>query len=115
MSFSKVIFLTSGTTWIVPGDWNSASNQIEAIGGGGAGGGQNGLGTTKGGGGGGGGAYAIIPNFSSTPGTSIPIVVGAGGTGISGSSGQAGTVALELRRGRPIRVAVVQVAVELLE
>jgi hypothetical protein len=33
----KIIYLTSGTTWTVPADWNSTNNTIEAIGGGGGG------------------------------------------------------------------------------
>ncbi len=30
-----MIFLTSGTSWTVPSDWNNAANTIEVIGGGG--------------------------------------------------------------------------------
>src|SRR3989344_3242542 len=33
----KIIFLTSGTSWTVPADWNSSNNTIEVIGGGGGG------------------------------------------------------------------------------
>jgi hypothetical protein len=54
-------YLTSGTTWTVPSDWNTASNTIEVIGGGG--GGQTG-GTVSVGGGG--GAYAESTNVSLT-------------------------------------------------
>jgi hypothetical protein len=71
---ATVVFLTSGTTWTVPSDWNSSANTIEAIGGGG-GGSTN----VQDGSGGGGGAYAKISNFSSTGGTSITIQIGAGG------------------------------------
>lgn len=48
-----VLFLTTGTSWTVPGNFNAANNTIEAIGGGG--GGANALAGTRGGGGGGGG------------------------------------------------------------
>ena len=34
----QVIFLTSGSTWTVPSDWNISNNTIEVIGGGGGGG-----------------------------------------------------------------------------
>ena len=70
------IFLTSGTTWIVPADWNNAANTIECLGGGGGGG--NGVSTTQGGGGGQGGDYAIKSNFSTTPGTSITVKIAVG-------------------------------------
>ena len=72
-----VIFITSGTTWTVPSDWNSASNMIEAIGGGG---GPYNFSVSFAGAGGGGGAYAFITNFAATPGDVIPIIIGAGGT-----------------------------------
>ena len=36
------IFLTSGTTWTVPEDWNSSSNTVELLGAGGGGGGAGG-------------------------------------------------------------------------
>ena len=32
-----VVFLTSGTSWTVPSDWNNAANTVEVIGGGGGG------------------------------------------------------------------------------
>jgi hypothetical protein len=47
-----IVFLTSGTSWTVPNDWNSSNNTIGVIGGGGSGAGTNG-GTNGGGGGGG--------------------------------------------------------------
>ena len=71
------IILTSGTSWTVPADWNSANNVIEAIGGGG--GGDNDQGS------GGGGEYAAIFNFAASPGTVIPISIGAGGAGAASS------------------------------
>ncbi len=80
------VYLTSGTTWTVPVDWNSASNTIEVIGGGGSGA----AGSTNNGGGGG-GAYSEISNLSLTPGVSVGYSVGAGGASVSGTSaGNAG-------------------------
>ncbi len=70
---ATVIFLTSGTTWTVPSDWNSSSNTVEAIGAGGSG-----FGT-----GAGGGAYAQISNLTLTPGGTVAFQIGTPG----GSSG----------------------------
>lgn len=71
----KIVVLTSGTSWTVPDDWNSASNTVEVIGGGG--GGDGALGT--GNGGGGGGAYAVVSDLSLTPGGSVTYQIGQGG------------------------------------
>lgn len=84
MSSPKVIILASGTTWVVPTDWNSANNSISCIGAGG--GGTNGSNSADGGGG---GAFAQSTNVSLTPGATVDIVIGQGGTG-AGSSGTAG-------------------------
>ena len=70
-------YLTSGTTWTVPGDWNPINNTIEVIGGGG--GAHNITTQFEGSGGGGGGAYSKISNLSLTPGSSVAYAVGAGG------------------------------------
>ena len=53
---TQVIFLTSGTSWTVPSDWNSSNNSIEVIGGGGGGGRADNAppGNSRGAGGGGG-------------------------------------------------------------
>ena len=59
---------TAFTTWVVPADWNSASNTIEAIGPGAEGAVHVG---TTGGVGGGAGAYARITNLSLTVGASV--------------------------------------------
>jgi len=68
------IFLTSGTSWTVPSDWNDLENTIECIGAG-AEGGPNGRA------GGGGGAYAIKSNLALTPNDSITIQIGNGTLG----------------------------------
>lgn len=72
-------FLTSGTSWTVPSDWNSSRNTIEVIGGGGGGGGAT-SGATRAASGGGGGAYSRAINASLTPGGTVTYAVGAGGT-----------------------------------
>ncbi len=74
---SSIIFLTSGTSFTVPGDWSN-SNTIEVIGGGG--GGQSGAGIA-GGTGGGGGGYSRISNLTLSPGSVVSYQVGAGGAG----------------------------------
>jgi hypothetical protein len=84
------IFLTSGTTWTVPSDWSSNNNTIEVIGGGGGGGGGAAAsGQTDGGGGGGGGSYSQISNAILSPGQTVTINIGSGGTGnlTSGNNG----------------------------
>ncbi len=63
-------YLTSGSSWTVPADWNNANNYIDAIGGGGAGGTD----------GGGGGAFARKTNVALTSGSAISYRIG-GGTG----------------------------------
>ena len=91
------IFLTSGTTWTVPGDWSNANNTIEVIGGGGGSGGgysdSSGSGG-EGGGGGGGGGYSKATNVSLPPGATVTIVIGGGGSagtgGLPGTAGGAG-------------------------
>lgn len=76
---STVILLAPGTTsWVVPSDWNSASNSIECIGGGGGGGGGNSTGPAAGGGG---AAYSKTVNVPLAPFTVINCSVGAAGAG----------------------------------
>ncbi len=70
------VFLTSGTSWTVPADWNSSNNTIEVIGGGGAGEDTNG-----------GGAYSKATNVTLTPSSSVAYAVGAGGAVSSGNGG----------------------------
>lgn len=78
----KVIFLTSGTSWTVPSDWNDNNNSIEVIGGGGGGLTQT---ASNYGGGGGGGGYSKIENASLSRGATITIQIGVGGgAGVAG-------------------------------
>lgn len=63
----KHILLTSGTTWTVPDDWNSANNTVECIGSGADG-------ATSGGGGG--GAWARKNNIALTPGATVSYQIG---------------------------------------
>jgi hypothetical protein len=89
------IFLTTGTTWTVPSDWNNSNNTIEVIGGGGGAGpgysdasGSGG----EGGGGGGAGGYSKITNVTLVPGNNVTVAIGGAGTGgPSGAAGVAGT------------------------
>jgi hypothetical protein len=87
---SAQTFITSGTTWTVPSDWNNVNNSLEVIGGGGGGGGgfQQSTGNGGyGGGGGGGGGYAKVTNVTLTPGSVVAIAIGAGGGGGASSAG----------------------------
>lgn len=83
MSTNVVVILRAGTTWTVPFNWNKDSSVVICIGAG-AGGGNNNSGPV---GGGGGGARAITYNLDLTPGSTVPIGIGAGGS--AGSSGGA--------------------------
>lgn len=78
-------FLTSGTSWTVPSDWNSNNNTIEVIAGGGGGGGATSL-ATRASSGGGGGAYSRAINVSLTPGGTVTYAVGSGGAAGANSS-----------------------------
>jgi len=77
-----VIFLTSGSSWTVPSDWNDADNSVVCIGGGSGGKYQQS---------GGGGAYSASSNLDLTPGAIITYAIGAGGgattTGTQSSGG----------------------------
>jgi hypothetical protein len=79
---TKTIFLTTGSAWTVPTDWDSANNSIELIGGGAGAGGANGPEYA-----GGGGAYAKKNNLALTAGASVSYAIGAGGVGGSGAVG----------------------------
>ena len=68
------VILTSGSTWTVPSDWNSANNKIECIGG-------SGFDSYNSGGG---GAYAVKNNVALTVGASVAYSVGGGSSGASG-------------------------------
>lgn len=76
---------TTSTTWVVPACVTSIT--VRAWGGGGAGGGASS--TDRNGGGGGGGAYCTRVE-TVTPGETLIITVGAGGTGVSSGTGNPG-------------------------
>ena len=86
-AITKVIYLTSGSTFVVPVDWNNASNTVEAIGGGGGGAGAN----QAPGGSGGGGAYSKSVNLTLVAGATVPYQVGAGGKGGAANGSNNGT------------------------
>src|ERR1035437_2308628 len=73
------IFITAGTTWVVPSDWNNASNTIEVIGGGAGGNASNMTG-------GGAGGYAKSVNVALTPGATVSVQIGAGSAGSSNNA-----------------------------
>ena len=75
---ATIMFLTSGSFWIVPPDWSPANNSIECLGAGGNGSAGN---STNPGAGGGGGSYAKITNQVLTPGSTVNIAVASGGCG----------------------------------
>lgn len=69
------IIITSGTTWVVPADWNNLANTVELVGAGAVSGG------CAGDCGGGGGAYAKKTNVVLTAGATVNIQVGVTFTG----------------------------------
>ena len=79
-----LITLTSGTSWTVPAGVTAINATL--IGGGGAGGGGFGSGSVYQQGTSGNGGQIISTNLSTTPGASIGYSIGAGGTGVIGSS-----------------------------
>ena len=84
---TKVLFYTSGTSWVVPSDWNNASNSLECIGGGAGGGMPPNTGSIQyGAGGGGGGGYSKVTNQTYTPGATRSLSIGGAGTGATGSN-----------------------------
>lgn len=84
--FATVTFLTSGTSYSTPGDWNNAVNTVECVGGGS--GGCSGQFNVSTGVGGGGGAYAKVSNL--TLAGSITYAVGSGSNGSFNSSPTSG-------------------------
>jgi hypothetical protein len=79
-------FTTSGTFTVPAGVTNVT---VEAWGGGGAGGGCTTLNRSTGGGGGG-GTYTKNTSITVTPGASIAVTIGSGGTGVSAANGNPG-------------------------
>lgn len=77
-------YITSGSTWNVPSDWNDASNTIEAIGAGGDG--AISTGSANAGGGGGGGEYRRAADVNLPEGGTVDINIPSGGDG-SGADG----------------------------
>jgi len=71
-------FVVSGATTVLPSDFNTASNTINAIGSGAGGGGAD---SGSGGGGGGGGEFSSIVNYAGhSAGQTVNVQVGAGDT-----------------------------------
>jgi hypothetical protein len=76
MTVTKLIFLKSGSAWIVPADWQDFNNSVECIS---AGGGAVNAPAGSGRGGGQGGAYARKSDVALLPGASIAFRVGPPG------------------------------------
>ena len=92
-----VYYITSGTSFTVPADWNNSNNAIHIYGAGGGSSGSyvpNSSGNRLGSAGGGGGGYTQVLNLTSTPGSSLSYSIGSGGAAGSAnnlsSSGGAG-------------------------
>ena len=75
---TETIFLTSGTSWTVPSDWNNAVNTIEVIGGGGGATDGNSVTPER---------EAAIPTIKRKlhPNSMVTVAIGGGGAG--GASG----------------------------
>lgn len=71
------VYLTSGTSWTVPLDWNSASNTVEVIGGGA---GASGSSISYSSAGAGAGGYSKVSNISLGVGQSVTYQVGSAGS-----------------------------------
>lgn len=84
--FSNMQVFTSSGSWTVPAGITKA--KVTVIGGGGGGGGTNGEPLRGGGGGGGGGSIRLVTGL--TPGTSVTVTVGAGGTAANDTAGGTG-------------------------
>lgn len=83
---ANYIFITTGSSWQVPYDWNNDSNSIEVIGGGG--GGKTGVANgSGGGGGGGGGAYSKVTNVTLPAGQTVSYSVSGSGGASDGGTG----------------------------
>ena len=92
-----VYYITSGTSFTVPADWDNSNNAIHIYG---AGGGSSGSyvpgssGNRLGSAGGGGGGYTQVLNLTATPGSSLSYNIGLGGAAGSantiGSGGNGG-------------------------
>jgi hypothetical protein len=87
-----IYVLNSGTSFTVPADWNSSSNEIHLFAGGGGGSGSYASGNNRAGGaGGGGGGYTKVTNLTLTPSSSVSYAIGAAGNGgAANANGTAG-------------------------
>lgn len=82
-----LVFLTSGTTFVCPNDWNPANNFIDTLGAGGAGAGTNSGKVPSGAGGG----WSRKNNVNLIPGNSYTYNVGAAGVAVlNGDGGDGG-------------------------
>lgn len=83
------IVLNSGTTWVVPNDWDDNNNSIQCFAAGASGHGRNFGKSLQADPGGGAGAYARGDNIPLTKGATVQVRIGAGPTGVA-AAGSAG-------------------------
>lgn len=83
---TTIVYLISGSTWIVPNCWNNANNKVETVASGGSGAASSTLGPTFATGGGG-GSYSAQTNITLTKGASVTYQIGAAGTAVVDNSG----------------------------
>lgn len=86
---TQQVFTTSGT-WTKPAGARAVRFQVQGGGGAGGGGPATGAGAVSAGAGGQGGAYAESTIAASTLTATVAITIGAGGTGVSGTTGNSG-------------------------
>ena len=81
---TTTVFITSGTSTVIPSNWNSSNNSVDCIGGGGGASYRAGAG---------GGEWRQNTNQSYTKGATRTCAIGAGGAGATsnGSAGGNGT------------------------
>lgn len=72
----KILYILTGTSFVLPNDWNPNNNRIFLVGGGGSGGQSF---NTASGGGGGGGGFTLVQNYAAPPGATVSYNVGAPG------------------------------------
>lgn len=72
----KIFYILTGSSFVLPSDWNPNNNRIFLVGAGGSGGQSQ---FSSGGGGGGGGGFTLVQNYAAPPGATVTYGVGSGG------------------------------------
>jgi hypothetical protein len=79
----KILYILTGTSFVLPSDWNPNNNRIFLVGGGGSGGPSY---NSASGGGGGGGGFTLVQNYAAPPGATVSYSIGSGGYYANGGS-----------------------------